>query len=352
MRRLIVTVALMAAAGAAPALADPAKTVQYLAQSYVIPHFRAVADATVKQEAAWTTFCSDRARGNASILREEFDHVGDAWAEIEFIRVGPAVAGLRVDRFNYWLDRRDAAGHTLDAMLASTDPKSLDETTIAGGSVAGQGMPVLERLLYDDAVLKQLKAPGDAGDRRCAVGRAIAHNLSVIADAIATDWSKPDGAGAAIAANRAWGPHFANTSQAASVMVTDLVNGIEMLKDFKVALIYHDIANPGALRLAEGSRSGRTLHDIELNFAGIHAALDAFMAPASAADKAQLEGAFADAGRKLAGVEALEKQKDPKRRLAALKSAIDSFGTLKQTAMDLIPKATGISLGFNNLDGD
>jgi predicted lipoprotein len=76
------------------------------------------------------------------------------------------------------------------------------------------------------------------------------------------------------------------------------------------------------------------------------------MAPASAADKAQLEGAFADAGRKLAGVEALEKQKDPKRRLAALKSAIDSFGTLKQTAMDLIPKATGISLGFNNLDGD
>jgi len=352
MRRLVLNVALMAVAAAPPAAADPAQTVQYLAQSYVIPHFRAVADATVKQESAWTAFCSDRARGNASILRKEFNQVGDAWAEIEFIRMGPAAAELRVDRFNYWLDRRDTAGHTLDAMLASGDPKSLDETVIAGSSVAGQGLPVLERLLYDDATLKELRAPGDAGDRRCAVGHAIAHNLSVIADAIATDWSKPDGAGAAVAANRAWGPHFANASQAASVMVTDLVNGIEMLKDFKVALIYHDIAKTGAPRLAEGSRSGRTLRDIMLNFAGIRSAIDAYMAPATAAEKAQLDAAFADTDSKLAGVAAVEKQKDPKRRLTALKSAIDSFATLKQTAMDVIPKATGIPLGFNNLDGD
>jgi len=351
-RKFLSLLLLPISAGPVSAATSPISSAQYLVQSVIVPRFETVASAAIEQQAAWTSFCENRTRGGAENLRAEFNKVGDAWANIEFVRIGPPAAELRAERFNFWLDRRDMAGKALDAMLASTDAKSLDPATIADGSVAGQGMPVLERLLYDDSALAKLLAKDGEADRRCAVGMAIAHNLSSIADAIATDWTKPDGAAAAIAANRSWGYHFADANQAASVMVTDLITGLEMLKDFNLPMTYHYLADKASPRLAEGARSARSLRDVELKFAGIRSMLDTFMAAAPSAQKAKLDMAFADADAKLVAVAAAAKSDDTAKELARLTTAIASFSALKQTAMNVIPEATGISLGFNNLDGD
>jgi predicted lipoprotein len=325
--------------------ADPAAIALDYADTFAIPRFQKVAQAAHAQQDAWSRFCTGRGAGTAEPLRDAYNALADAWAQVEFVRIGPAAIALRAERFNWWLDRTDATGKALNAMLAS-DPATLTVETLATGSVAGQGLPVIERLIYPQEEAAKLK--GDAGAQRCAVGLAVAREQSRIADDIVADWTAPDGARAALAANTRWKVAFADGKEAASVMMTDLVAGLETLKDLKVAMLFHDVTNGKAPRLAEAARSGRTTKDIALNLQAIREGLSPFMAGASVNARTQLDVAFDDARRRLDEFD----RAAPADRQAAITRALAVFVTLSQTAMTVTPQATGLTLGFNMLDGD
>ncbi|HWA90127.1 MAG TPA: imelysin family protein [Rhizomicrobium sp.] len=329
---------------AASAAIDPVPVAQSFAKDFAVPRFQAVASAAHAQADAWSSFCADRRHGNIETLKAAYNAVADAWARIEFVRIGPAAIALRVERFNWWLDRTDATGKALSAMLADPAPPAPEK--LAAGSVAGQGLPVIERLLYDKASAADLKSK--AGAKRCAIGAAVAQGQAVIADAIVTDWTSPDGALAALMANTRWQVAFADAKEAASVELTDLAAGLEGLKDLKVAMLFHDVKNAKAPRLAEAVRSGRTLTDIRLNLAALREGLAPFVAGASAADKATLDKAFDDAA---AALDEFEHASD-KDRMNTVVNTLAAFTVLSQAAIATLPTATGLNLGFNNLDGD
>jgi len=335
--RVLVAAAFGLLALCGPATAgDPAQVARRFAHEFAVPRFEAVASAAHAQADAWTSFCAAGKYKDTAALKTAFDDLADAWARVEFVRVGPAATGLRVERFNWWLDRTGATAKALDAMLADAPtPEKL-----ASGSVAGQGLPVIERLIYD--------APLNA--QRCAVGAAVARGQAAIADAIVTDWTSPGGAAAALDANARWNMSFADAREAASVMMTDLAAGLEGLKDLKVAMLLHDALNPRAPRLAEAVRSGRSLRDVEINLAAIREGLAYFLRDAPAADKSRLDAAFDDAQGTLRIL------RDPKLvakdRTSAINHAHDVFASLSLTAIAVLPEATGLTLGFNNLDGD
>jgi hypothetical protein len=331
---------------AVPAAAAPADLARQFADGFAVPRFQAVAAAAHAQEGAWTTFCSDPAHGDVESLKQAYQNLSDAWSDVEFVRIGPAAAGLRVERFNWWLDRTDATGKALTAMLMAK-PDDLVPEKLAKGSVAGQGLPVIEQLLFPAADAAKLKKKD--GAQRCIVGMAVSRGQSAIADQIAGDWTAPDGARAALIANTAWKFSFANANEAASVMMTDLVAGLEALKDLKVAMEFHDIMNPKTPPLAEAPRSGLTLRDIARNLAAIRQGTAIFLAQASPTQKAQMDTAFDNADRALKN---LQDMKGNTARVAAVKNMLVVFGTLSQTAMTVLPQATGLTLGFNSLDGD
>jgi predicted lipoprotein len=150
-------------------------------------------------------------------------------------------------------------------------------------------------------------------------------------------------------ANTRWKFAFADANEAASVMLTDLVAGLEGLKDLKVAMVFHDVTNANAPRLSEASRSGRSLRDIARNVAAIRQALAVYFVLPSAAQKYQIDMAFDDAQHSL---EALEHAGNDAERVAAARLALGSFTALAQQSIAVLPQATGLTLGFNNLDGD
>lgn len=323
-----------------PALADdPAAIARRVAHEYAVPRFQAVAKAAHTQSDAWDTFCAAAKFNDTAPLRTSFDSLADAWSRVEFVRVGPAATGMRVERFNWWLDRTGATTKALDAMLAVAATPTPEK--LASGSVAGQGLPVIERLLTDKEPLNP---------QRCAVGAAVARGQAAIADAIVTDWTSADGAAAALDANAHWNNSFADASEAASVMLTDLVAGLEGLKDLKVAMLLHDARNPSAPPLAEAVRSGRSWRDVELNLAAIREGLGYFLHDAPVADRVRLDAAFEDAQGSLRI--ANDPKLPAKRRIAAINHAHEVFGVLSTTAIAVLPEATGLALGFNNLDGD
>jgi uncharacterized protein len=325
---------LLALCGPAEA-GDPAQIARRFAHEFAVPRFEAVAKAAHAQADAWASFCAAGKFKDTAALKSAFNDLADAWARVEFVRIGPAATALRVERFNWWLDRTGATTKALNAMLAA--PPAPDK--LASGSVAGQGLPVIERLIY---------GPEPLTAQRCAIGVAVAHGQAVIADAIVSDWTSPAGAAAALDANTRWNMSFADASEAANVMMTDCAAGLEGLKDLKVAMLLHDALNTTAPRLAEGVRSGRSWRDVQLNLAAIRDGVSYFLRDAPAADKARLDAAFDDAEG------ALKIVNDPtlKDRAAAINHAHDVFTALSTAAIAVLPEATGLTLGFNNLDGD
>jgi predicted lipoprotein len=327
--------------------ADAVATAQHLAGDFIVPRYQAVAKAAHDQADAWTAFCAARNRSGVESLRKAYNDLADVWSDVEFMRIGPPAIGLRVERFNWWLDRTGATDKAMARMLETTDPSELAPDKLAGGSVAGQGLPIIERLLYPADAAAMLN--GKSGVQYCMVGQAVAAGQATIADQIVHDWTAPDGALAALMANKRWRFAFADTNEAANVMMTDLVAGLEGLKDLKVAMVFHDMNNPAAPQLAEGIRGGRTLRDIERNLAGIRTGVGMLLGPATAAQKYELDMAFDDAERALKEV---EKARNTKARAAASKVMVGAFTALAQQAMATLPAATGLTIGFNNLDGD
>jgi predicted lipoprotein len=323
-----------------PALADdPAAIARRFAHEYAVPRFETVAKAAHAQADAWTAFCAAGKSNDTAVLKASFNGLADAWARVEFVRIGPAATGMRVERFNWWLDRTGATAKALDTMLAAAAAPTPEK--LASGSVAGQGLPVIERLLTDKEPLNT---------QRCAVGIGVARGQAAIADAIVTDWTSANGAAAALDANTRWNNSFADAPEAARVMLTDLAAGLEGLKDLKVAMLLHDAQNPSAPRFAEAARSGRSWRDVELNLAAIREGLVYFLHDAPVADSVRLDAAFDDAEGTL---KILSDSKLPaKSRIAAITHAHEVFGALSTTAIAVLPEATGLTLGFNNLDGD
>jgi uncharacterized protein len=346
MRRFVFLLFLIAVPLTAGAATPGAKAALAVADGFVVPHYRALAAAADAQARAWDLFCKGHARGREQALRAAYHALADRWAEIEFVKTGPIVLFLRAERFDYWPEVRNATQRNLDALLASNDPNALAPATLAHDSVPAQGLPAIERLLYDAAYARHPK--------RCVIGQAVARNLASIAHGVLAEWTAPNGARAAIAADKGWNNNiFAGADEAGRMLLTDLVSAFAALNDRKLLAPLGASLAAAKPRAAEAWRSGRSARDLALNLAAMHEMVKFFAAGISAPARARLDRVFA-------GAEAAVKALPPdigaaaanpvlRAKLVAARAAIKSA---QAETLAILPAALNLSVGFNALDGD
>ncbi len=293
----------------------------------IAPGFVALDKAFSAQAEAWKSDCT-----NPATLREAYDTAADAWAQVEFFRTGPLSRQTRAERIDYWPDPRNATEKGLRALLAADVAPS--PQTIADASAAAQGLPALERLLFPDG-----EAAGALGEKECAVGRAIAQNLSGLSHELDREWH--DDATGELQRLDAVSKDDGRAREAAVALLTDLATGIRVIEDRKLAPLLGAkgaAANPKA---AKSWRSGRSMRDITQNLAALDKAYTeiAALAPQAAASvKEKLHEAAV----------ALEAPSDPNRAIA-IQAGINNA---RYYAVDVLPGEIGVVLGFNSLDGD
>ena len=346
-------------AAAAPAKPNPktalgVKAALAAVDQFVIPAYRALAEATEAQQKTWAAFAANRAGGDFGALKKTYNDACDAWARAQLVKTGPIGLFLRYDRFAYWPEARNVTQRTLDALLASKDPKDLAADTLAHDSVAAQGLTALERLLYDgDKPEALLKAQGDAAARRVAVGEGIAANLALISKETLAEWTAPDGVRAMMSANKPWKSIFADAPEAARLLLTDLATIYRIMHDVKILPVMGKSAEEAKLKSAEAWRSGRSTRDLALNLEASEAMAKPFLASATAAHRNRLNALFATAGKAMAAVpgDLGEAAADSKKRpqVEAARLAIKAVQT---ELIKNLPGDLGIILGFNSLDGD
>ncbi len=347
---------------AEPAPADYRKLNAALIERHVVPRYRALAAATAVLSGNAKAFCKAPDAAGLASLKAVFLKGVDAWQGIQHVRFGPVDLFMRSMRMAFWPDPRDTAGRQLEQALQKRDKTAIDPKGFADHSVAVQGFPALERLLFDDGAEKALLAKDDAGAFRCAFAMAVAQNLKTVAADLVREWTEGDKAFSKVIADGNADP-YRTPKEATLELFKCLHTAVELVADHKLKKPLGPVAKRARPKLAESWRSKHSLANVRTNLAAAEAMYlgegeDGFSAfVVGVAGNKDLDDllrrAFAQTRRTAESVKIplaeaiIAKDERPKvERLQTEAAALKAILAKDLTA------ALGIPLGFNALDGD
>lgn len=324
-------------------------------EKHILPRYEALVTATAGLNAAAKAFCTAPATKPVTDLQAAFGQTMDAWQDIQHVRFGPIDWFFRSQRFAFWPDPRNTIGKQMAELLSKHQSGSVDPELLAKGSVATQGLPALERLIFGEDASK-LKSGTDAA-YRCRYVEAIAINLAQMANETQAAWR--EGGDKAFAAVMQDGEKpdapYREPQEATLELFKALYLAVELAADHKLARPLGAALKDARPRLSESWRSERSLRNIQRNLA---AAQDLYLnsfspaVPDKAADTA-IRDSFAKA---VTTANALKTPleaavQDSKARPQAEALAAELLA-LKKLLGDRLPPALDIPVGFNALDGD
>lgn len=305
----------------------------------------------------------------AAVL-QGFNAVSDAWMAVQLLRFGPMTQNQRLDRIAYWPERSNTTEKQMTAFIAAGDQGKLAADSFARVSVALQGLSALERLLFDsehgaggkpasDTALARLSAQEPAGAYRLDLIAAIATNLQRIAQEGRAAWHD-------FSARLAKGDQAdfaASPQEATNQIYAGLVTIAQALGSQKLGLALGKELEAAKPHQAEQWRSGRSLRNIDRNLAALKQALIgdpagaviALVTDAATAGtlKEKIEASFAECEQAIAAIsQPLDLAVADDKARAQVQALLVRINQFRDILTNDMPKAAGITLGFNDLDGD
>jgi predicted lipoprotein len=328
-----------------------------LVKDYVLPRYETFAQATAALDAALVEACAD-GRPTPEEAGAAYHNAMDAWMAVQHLRFGPSLLFLRYERIEFWPDKRGVVGRHLAQLLSNHNAESLQPQTFANGSVAVQGFPALERLLFDSEDATWATPFG------CAVVRAIGANLKSIGAGLLADWRDGDDAFAQVVLSAGEGnKHYFDAKEAALDFAKSLRGAILLVQDFKLGRPLGKTADAAQAKRAESWRAGRSLRNVLINLTEARALYEGVgNVSFSAITHAQPQGAELDETvraaleRLIAAVEA-----QPDSLVTALEAPdgwqkLDAIRVEARQLLELLggplSEVLGLPMGFNSYDGD
>jgi predicted lipoprotein len=350
-----------------PALAADGKTTfdhaRFARQSldgYIRPSYQRFAKATKALDEAIASQCGEAAGGARRKIDAAFDAVVAAWGRIEFITFGPVTVEQRLERIMFWPDRRGIGARQVANALRDRSPDVLDAERLSKKSVAMQGLPALETILFAGTSGKS--STDDVARFRCGFAKAIAVNLAKIAQSIEAEWLSSDGFAKSWLEPGHDNPNFIKPSETTLALAKAFDQGLEKVRDQRLAGPLGLNAQQRKIAPALG-KSGRSIRLIVANIAGLRelyvqggmeqALIDANTDnPENATALAKLVSKeLATAGQTATE---LQKVKSPFQGASAQRIIALGFPlkNARTTAAGLLDAVTDLPMGFNASDGD
>jgi uncharacterized protein len=271
-RLLACLVALVIGAGTARADQETARppigpVLERMLVEYIRPGYAAVSSAATDLKTSATALCESPSDENLKAARSAFRGAVDSWARIEWLRLGPVMSDNRLERILFFPDRKGTGRKQVQAAIASQDESVTGVSTLAGQSVAMQGLGALEFILFgsgSDALTEPQVS------HRCAFAQAAATNLVHLSDEIIAGWR--DGTGL-VQAFLEPGPAnllFRTDQEALNLLLGQMIHGLDAIRDTRLNA-FLDKENPDHDRPKSALfwRSGMTLPSIRANLEGL-----------------------------------------------------------------------------------
>ncbi|OXT01597.1 hypothetical protein B7H23_01070 [Notoacmeibacter marinus] len=325
-------------------------------EKFIRPGYRQLQERSGALNDAVGALCdvpSDDALGSA---RQAFGETVAAWSRLESIRFGPILRQNAAERLYFFPDRRGIGLRQVQGVLATKDETAADAQSLAGKSVALQGLGTLEYLLFGTGA-RDLAAEG-AGGFRCDFAEAVTERIEATATLIADEWAAPDGI-----AKRFTGPDptyadFQTVDDSLRALLGAFTNGFELIADTRIAPFFGTGAAAARPKAAAWWRSGLTDRALAQNLDGLRVLFDAAgMARLLPAEDSNLASEtrfeFASAQRALSGIdEPLPELVQTEEKRQPVTYLLIVTQSLRDLFAERFANAIGLVAGFSSLDGD
>lgn len=340
----------MGAAGAAPADLG-----EQLAKTYVRPAMSGFSGASNALQGELQTWCAKPDTRGAQRVDGAFKDLALAWSRVEFLRFGPLVQANRFERLAFWPDPRAMMTKQVQALLLGQDDAVLKPGELAGRSVAVQGLPALEYMLYGDPALLANQTAAGFGFG-CRYAQAIAANITGIATELSTAWSPTGVFGRQFAAPDAANDLYRTPREVAAEAIKALSTGLQFARDVKILPVLGVSVSEARPKRAAFWRSGLSVAALaasvdamrEFYLAGAYRlpAGETWIGESLQSELAQLVALFSD----------MEGTPDQIFIAPQGRRQLELASLILHNAKDIVDQnlapVLGVSIGFNALDGD
>lgn len=336
--------------------AEMAAAVNRAVKQMIQPAYQAFAERASSNASAIDALCAAPSEAALTQARQTFRASALAFAEVEMFRFGPAREDNRFERLFFWPDRRGRGFRQVATAVQTRDPTVLTPSTLRAKSVATQGLPALDYVLFGKGAEELAQAP--AG-HRCGYAAAIGARIASVATALDQDWS-----GTYVDLIGAPGPDnavYRNSGEALGALLQAAAEQLQITSAYKISRPLGDDENQPRPKSAPLAQSGLGLEMAAHNIRAVeklNRALDIQQALEEPEAALQLELAFFLDGARLAVAFAIEEAGDWPELLqnAETKARIAYAPVALRDAIDILtaqlPAALGLISGFNALDGD
>jgi uncharacterized protein len=291
-----------------------------------------------------------------------------AWSKVEILRFGPVTEHHRYERLFYWPDPKGIGLRQVQDVLAHGDQSVTLPDELADKSVALQGLPALEYLLYGDGadalakeevIVQGQQPPSRRGAPfRCAFALAVAINIDRIASSVVEDWREGSAYEKAFLGPAPDSPIYHTPKEVTLDLFKSFAAGIELVRDQKLGKPLGASPADAKPKLAAFWRSGLSFANAADNLEGVRTlfAKGGFAHVVAAESPGVEDSILFDLGHAIDALRNIDlamdqvvENDDLRAKIEALRVALKSAA---QTAGDMISRGAGLAFGFNAMDGD
>lgn len=223
---------------------------------HIYPRTEAFTKAAFKFRELTLLTCRMSGQQQQDMLKDNFQEVVAAWQAMQHLRMGPLSDYDQLHRLQFWPDKRNKVAKG----LANLEKKQaaneyIDEQKIAFGSVAAQGFPIFERIIYQDSV--------GISTQRCEILRAVAANIFSISKSVHEGWTDPEyGYGGEMKFTLAENELYTDELSVTADLFTNLWSALQWVEDMKLRAPLREEAKKAKPRRMENWRSERSFKNL------------------------------------------------------------------------------------------
>jgi predicted lipoprotein len=367
--RLLVAILALALCRVQPAYAetDQAAIAKSSLTEVIRPGYSALAAATGVLKDKVGALCKQPSADALQDAKTAFAGAVDAWSKVEIFRFGPVAQNHRYERLFYWPDPKGLGLRQVQEALAKHDQAVTLPDELAAKSVALEGFPALEYLLYGDGADVLAEKPVEnlteplpqvEGAFRCSFALSVATNISRIARNVVEDWREGSAYEKAFLGPAPENPIYHTPKEVTLELFKAFSSGIELVRDQKLGKPLGPSAAEAKPKLAAFWRSGLSFANMIGNLEGVILLFNkgGFAVVVDADSPGVSDSILFDLNHAIDVLRSIDEpfadvvsDDDLRAKLEALRVGLKSAG---QTAGDIIARSAGLSFGFNALDGD
>ncbi len=331
---------------ATPGEADWKNFNNKVVNSFVVPAYQALSASAQALHQSTQTLCKKPSQAALNESIDNYHQTMDKWQSIQNINFGPIEFSLRSHSLQFWPDKKNHIGKHLDILLASDDKTLLTEDKFQRASVSVKGLPAIERILFKQSALSELKA----NKFHCNVLTTISQNVSTIGTSLHSEWLEHMRGQFADA--KQLDGYFEDDIDAATALLKTMIEPLEVIRDLKLKRPMGSAFGKEKYKRLESWRSQRSSRNIELNILSLQhmfEELATLLSPKSYHSISHQYTALVDTIKQInTPLEDAIRTAEGYQVTLEIYKKIGSLHKELETSVS----ALGIHLGFNSRDGD